>query len=57
MLWWNAHVLPLTARWWSGPIFYPIQGAMALSEVFLGIAPLTTPLQWLGASPVAAFKR
>ena len=35
-------------------MFAPMQGAMALSESLLGLAPLTTPLQWLGVSPVAA---
>ncbi len=35
-------------------MFVPMPGAMALSESLLGLAPLTTPLQWLGASPVTA---
>lgn len=55
ILWWNVHAVPLTERWWDAPIFYPVRGAFALSETLLGIAPLTTPLQWLGASPVAAY--
>jgi hypothetical protein len=55
ILWWNAHALPLTARWWNAPIFHPVTGAFALSETLLGIAWLTSPLQWLGASPVTAY--
>lgn len=55
ILWWNAQAAPLTGRWWDAPIFFPARGAFALSETLLGIAPLTTPLQWLGASPVAAY--
>jgi hypothetical protein len=55
VLWWNAHVTPLTTAWWDAPIFFPIRGVFALSETFLGILPLTTPLQWLGASPVLAY--
>jgi hypothetical protein len=55
ILWWNAHALPLTERWWNAPIFYPARGAFALSETLLGFAPVTTPLQWMGVSPVAAY--
>ena len=55
ILWWNAHAVPLTARWWDAPIFYPLRGTFALSETLLGVAPLTTPLQWMGAGPVAAY--
>src|SRR6476620_6461976 len=49
ILWWNAHAMPLTKKWWNGPIFFPAQGAMALSETFLNLVPLSTPLQWMGA--------
>jgi len=31
ILWWNAHALPLTARWWNLPGFWPLPGAMTLS--------------------------
>lgn len=54
LIWWNAHVTPLTAAWWNAPMFVPMQGATALSESLLGLAPLTTPLQWLGFDAVAA---
>ena len=54
ILWWNAHTMPLTAAWWNAPMFVPLNGAMALSESLLGLAPLTTPLQWMGVGPVAA---
>ena len=55
ILWWNAHAVPLTAHWWNGPIFYPAPGAMALSETFLNLVPLSTPLQWAGASAVLTY--
>lgn len=52
ILWWNAHAVPLTTKWWNGPIFFPARGATALSETFLNLVPLSTPLQWAGASAV-----
>ena len=54
MVWWNAQAVPLTERWWNAPIFYPLKGAFALSETLLAMAPVTTPLQWMGASGVTA---
>ncbi|MCC7010634.1 MAG: hypothetical protein IT184_17625 [Acidobacteria bacterium] len=54
-IWWNAQAVPLTERWWNAPMFYPISGALALSETLLGLAPLTTPLQWMGLDPVATY--
>ena len=53
--WWNAHATPLTERWWNAPIFVPLKGAFAFSESILSVAPITTPLQWLGATPVVAY--
>ena len=41
----NAHARPLTDAWWNAPIFYPMRGALALSESLLGITPPTTPMQ------------
>jgi hypothetical protein len=54
ILWWNAQALPLTERWWNAPAFYPAHGAFAFSETLLGIAPLTSCVQWFGASAVQA---
>jgi hypothetical protein len=54
ILWWNAQAPPFTARWWSPPVFAPMDGAFALSEHLFGIALFTTPLQWAGASAVTA---
>src|SRR4029453_3300257 len=54
-LWWNAHVTPLTARWWDGFAFFPGTGATAFSDHRLGESLVATPLQWLGASPVTAY--
>jgi hypothetical protein len=55
ILWWNAHVMPLTERWWNGFAFYPAPGMLALSDHRLGESLLATPLQWLGASPITAY--
>ena len=55
LLWWNAQAVPFTARWWSPPIFHPMQGALGLSEHLAGIGLVATPMQLLGATPVAAY--
>jgi hypothetical protein len=55
ILWWNAHTLPLTDRWWDGFAFYPAHGMLAFSDHRLGESLLATPLQWLGASPLTAY--
>src|SRR5207247_3915451 len=55
ILWWNAHHIPFTAAYWNAPIFAPAPYTLALSETLLGVAWLTTPLQWLGASPLVAY--
>jgi hypothetical protein len=54
IIWWNAQAIPLTTAWWNAPIYFPIEGAFTFSESLLGLAPLTTPLQWAGASAVTA---
>jgi hypothetical protein len=55
ILWWNAHVLPLTSRWWNAPIFYPAPGTTSFTEILLGVSIVASPLQWLGVSPVVAY--
>lgn len=55
VLWWNATVLPLTRQWWDGFGFFPADGMMAFSAHFLGASLIASPLQWLGATPVAAY--
>ncbi len=55
IIWWNAHAWPLTEAWWNAPIFHPATGAFALSETFLSVAPLTTPLQWLGLDAIVTY--
>jgi F5/8 type C domain-containing protein len=55
ILWWNAHTTPLTARWWDAPMFWPMKGSIALSEHLLGLSIVASPLQWLGAEPIAAY--
>jgi hypothetical protein len=55
ILWWNAHVMPLTEQWWNGFGFFPATGMMAFSEHFLGAGLIASPLQWLGCSPITAY--
>lgn len=54
LIWWNAHCVPFTDRWWSPPFFFPLRGVLALSETLVGLSFLTSPLQFLGASPLIA---
>ena len=35
ILWWDAHRVPLTTQWWNAPIFWPMPGALGLSEHLL----------------------
>jgi hypothetical protein len=53
--WWNATVLPFTEQWWNAPLFFPAAEAITFSDHRLGISVFTTPLIWLGASPLAAY--
>lgn len=55
ILWWNTQAWPLTAAWWNAPMFYPSGGAMAFSELLIGLLPITAPLQWLSGNPVIAY--
>src|SRR4051812_46241777 len=55
ILWWNAHAVPYTARWWNAPAFHPVPGVLAFSEHLLGLSLISTPLQWLGAGPQTAY--
>lgn len=55
ILWWNAHVMPFTERWWNGFGFFPAGGMMAFSEHFVGASLLASPLQWLGLDAVGAY--
>jgi len=43
VLWWNAHVTPLTAAWWNGFAFYPSVGMMAFSDHMLGASLIASP--------------
>jgi hypothetical protein len=55
ILWWNAQHLPFTAAYWHAPSFAPAPYALALSETLLGLTWMTTPLQWMGFSPLVAY--
>jgi hypothetical protein len=55
ILWWNAHTLPLTHRWLDGFFFYPAGGGLAFSDHRLGLAPIASPLLWLGVGPAMTY--
>jgi hypothetical protein len=55
ILWWNAHAVPFTDAWWNPPIFYPMRGALALSEHLAGVGLFTTPILLLGGTPALAY--
>jgi hypothetical protein len=55
LIWWNAATLPFTAGWWDPPFFFPLRGALALSEHLAGVAIISSPVQLLGGSPVLAY--
>jgi hypothetical protein len=55
ILWWNAHVVPLSRAWWDGFGFFPAGGMLAFSDHRLGVSLIASPLIWLGASPAAAY--
>jgi hypothetical protein len=55
ILWWNAHVMPLTDRWWNGFGFFPATGMLAFSSHFLGASLIAAPLQWAGCGAITAY--
>jgi hypothetical protein len=55
LLWWSTKQVPLTTAWWNAPMFFPATDVMALSELLLGLLPITGVVQWLTHNPVAAY--
>lgn len=55
ILWWNAHTFPFTNGWWDPPIFYPMRGALALSEHLAGISLISTPVQLAGGNAILGY--
>lgn len=55
LLWWNAHVVPLSSAMWNAPFYWPLRDALALTEHGAGMSLLTSPIQWLGGSPLLAY--
>jgi hypothetical protein len=55
ILWWNTQAVPFTDAWWNPSIFYPMRGALTLSEHLFGIAVFTAPLQLAGLNTLAAY--
>jgi hypothetical protein len=55
LLWWSTVRLPLTDAWWDAPMFYPMAGVMALSELLIGLVPITAPIQWASGNALLAY--
>lgn len=55
ILWWSTRAVPFTAAWWDAPMFFPMRQALALSEVLIGVVPLSAPVQALTGNPLAAY--
>ena len=55
LVWWNAHALPFSSRWWNPPVFHPMLGALALSEHLAGLGIMTSPIQLAGGNAVLAY--
>ena len=55
LLWWNAFRVPFTADWWNPPFFFPMRGALALSEHLAGLSVIGVPVQLLGGGAVLAY--
>ena len=55
LLGWNAATLPFSAGWWDPPFFFPMRGALALSEHLAGLTIISSPIQYLGGGPVLAY--
>jgi hypothetical protein len=55
LLWWNAHVAPLSSAMWSAPFYWPMRDALALTEHGAGMGVVASPIQWLGGSPLLAY--
>src|SRR5690242_4675184 len=55
ILWWSSQAVPLTARWWNAPFFYPAPGVLAFSEHLLGLAPIAVPLIALTKAPLVGY--
>lgn len=47
--------MPLTRAWWNAPFYWPMPNALALTEHLAGLSPITSPIQWLGGSPLLAY--
>jgi hypothetical protein len=55
LMWWNAHAPAFSQTWWNAPFFWPLTDSLALTEHLAGLSPFTTPIQWLGGSPLLAY--
>ena len=55
ILWWSTQRVPLTAAWWNAPMFHPMAGAMALSELLIGLLPITAVVQLITQNPLVGY--
>ena len=52
---WNARAGPLTEAWWHAPFFWPAPNVIALSDPYLGVAPMAWLMDASGASPATIY--
>jgi hypothetical protein len=55
ILHWIDTRLPYTDAWYQLPAFYPSRDILTFSEHFLGIAPLSAPLEWITGNAVVTY--
>jgi hypothetical protein len=55
ILWWSTRAVPFSRAWWDAPMFFPMRHALALSEVLVGLLPLSAPVQAITGNPLAAY--
>ncbi len=55
LIWWNAHARPLSDAMWNAPYYWPLRDAVALTEHGAGMSIVSSPVQWLGGSPLLAY--
>jgi hypothetical protein len=55
ILWWSSRAVPFTGPWWNAPMFFPMADALALSELLVGLLPISLVVQVATDNPQAAY--
>lgn len=55
ILWWGSRTVPFTEPWWDAPMFFPMADALALSELLVGLLPISLVVQMATGNPQAAY--